>query len=40
LGIRQARYIGLRKTRFQLLRAAVVANLTLLAHAPLPAQAV
>ena len=34
LGIRQARYIGLRKTRFQLFMAAAVANLTLLQHAP------
>jgi Transposase DDE domain len=32
LGIRQARYVGLRKTRFQLLMAAAVANLTLLAY--------
>jgi transposase len=31
LGIRQARYVGLRKSRFQLLMAAAVANLTLLA---------
>jgi transposase len=31
LGIRQARYVGLRKTRFQLLMAAAVANLSLLA---------
>lgn len=31
LGIRQARYFGRRKTRFQLLMAAAVANLTLLA---------
>jgi len=31
LGMRQARYVGLRKTRFQLLMAAAVANLTLLA---------
>ena len=31
LGIRQARYVGRRKTEFQLLMAAVVANLTLLA---------
>jgi transposase len=31
LGIRQARYFGLRKTRFQLLMAAAVANLTLIA---------
>lgn len=39
LGLRQARYVGLRKTRFQLLMAAAVANLTLLAHAPAQAQA-
>jgi transposase len=32
LGIRQARYIGRTKTLFQLLMAAAVANLTLLAH--------
>ena len=32
LGIRQARYIGRTKTLFQLLLAATVANLTLLAH--------
>src|SRR5918997_7196930 len=32
LGIRQARYIGRTKTLFQLLLAAAVANLTLLAH--------
>jgi hypothetical protein len=32
LGIRQARYVGRTKTRFQLLMAAAVANLTLLAH--------
>jgi DDE family transposase len=32
LGIRQARYIGRTKTRFQLLLAATVANLTLLAN--------
>jgi transposase len=31
LGIRQARYVGLRKTAFQLLMAAAVANLSLLA---------
>jgi len=31
LGIRQARYVGLNKTRFQLLMAAAVANLTLVA---------
>jgi len=31
LGIRQARYFGRRKTRFQLLMAATVANLTLIA---------
>lgn len=38
LGIRQARYVGRRKTRFQLLMAAAVANLTLLAgaHGPAP----
>jgi Transposase DDE domain/Transposase domain (DUF772) len=35
LGIRQARYSGRKKTLFQLLMAAAVANLTLLAHAPL-----
>jgi DDE family transposase len=39
LGIRQARYVGLGKTRFQLLMAAAVANLTLLARAPLQAPA-
>jgi hypothetical protein len=39
LGIRQARYVGLRKTRFQLLMAAAVANLTVLQHAPVQAQA-
>jgi hypothetical protein len=33
LGIRQARYVGRARTRFQLLLAATVANLTLLAHA-------
>lgn len=33
LGIRQARYVGRTKTLFQLLMAAAVANLTLLAHA-------
>jgi hypothetical protein len=33
LGIRQARYVGRTRTRFQLLLAATVANLTLLAHA-------
>jgi hypothetical protein len=33
LGIRQARYVGRPKTRAQLLLAATVANLTLLAHA-------
>ena len=32
LGIRQARYIGRTKTLFQLLMAAAVANLTLLAN--------
>lgn len=32
LGIRQARYVGRAKTLFQLLLAATVANLTLLAH--------
>jgi transposase len=37
LGIRQARYVGRRKTRFQLLMAAAVANLTLLANRPQPA---
>jgi hypothetical protein len=38
LGIRQARYFGRAKTRFQLLMAAAVANLTLLAgHAQLSA---
>ena len=31
LGIRQARYFGRKKTRFQVLMAATVANLTLLA---------
>jgi hypothetical protein len=31
LGIRQARYVGRKKTRFQLLMAATVANLTLMA---------
>jgi transposase len=36
LGIRQARYVGLRKTCFQLLMAAAVANLTLLAGAASP----
>jgi len=39
LGIRQARYVGLKKTRFQLLMAAAVANLTVLQHAPLQAHA-
>jgi transposase len=39
LGIRQARYVGRKKTLFQLLMAAAVANLTLLAYAPLQAQA-
>jgi hypothetical protein len=34
LGIRQARYVGRTKTLFQLLLAAAVANLTLLATAP------
>ncbi len=34
LGIRQARYIGRTKTLFQLLMAAAVANLTLLANTP------
>jgi transposase len=34
LGIRQARYFGRTKTLFQLLLAAAVANLTLLANAP------
>ena len=33
LGIRQARYVGRTKTLFQLLMAAAVANLTLLANA-------
>ena len=33
LGIRQARYVGRTKTLFQLLLAAAVANLTLLANA-------
>jgi len=33
LGIRQARYVGLRKTCFQLMMAAAVANLTLIAGA-------
>ena len=32
LGIRQARYFGRAKTKFQLYLAATVANLTLLAH--------
>jgi hypothetical protein len=42
LGIRQARYIGRTKTLFQLLLAAAVANLTLLANTPAagPEQAV
>jgi hypothetical protein len=39
LGIRQARYVGRKKTLFQLLMAAAVANLTLLARAPVQAQA-
>jgi Transposase DDE domain/Transposase domain (DUF772) len=39
LGIRQARYVGLRKTRFQLLMAAAVANLTVLQHASVQVQA-
>lgn len=39
LGIRQARYVGLKKTRFQLFMAAAVANLTLLRHAPAQVQA-
>jgi hypothetical protein len=39
LGLRQARYVGIPKTRFQLLMAAAVANLTLLAHAPAQTQA-
>ena len=32
LGLRQSRYFGRAKTRFQLLLAATVANLTLVAH--------
>jgi hypothetical protein len=36
LGIRQARYVGRTKTEFQLLMAAAVANLTLLANATTP----
>ena len=36
LGIRQARYCGRRKTLFQLLMAAAVANLTLIAGPPTP----
>jgi Transposase DDE domain/Transposase domain (DUF772) len=36
LGIRQARYVGRVKTEFQLLMAAAVANLTLLAQATTP----
>jgi signal transduction histidine kinase len=37
LGIRQARYVGRKQTLFQLLLAAAVANLTLLAHHPVTA---
>jgi transposase len=36
LGVRQARYVGRAKTLFQVLLAATVANLTLLAHAAPP----
>jgi hypothetical protein len=39
LGIRQARYIGRTKTLFQLLMAAAVANLTLLANTATEASA-
>jgi hypothetical protein len=34
LGVRQARYLGRKKTLFQLLMAATVANLTLVATVP------
>jgi hypothetical protein len=37
LGVRQARYLGRTKTRFQLLLSATVVNLTLLAYADLEA---
>jgi transposase len=39
LGIRQARYVGLNKTRFQLFMAAAVANLTLVASGASPLSA-